>query len=195
MGYIRLAPTMVIVHMLQLIKGRSRLTQRTVKVKFIKTQDMQYQGLCFIITVIQQLRMKKNYLGSRFLNNNRRFMKNAFLFLLLIAVASCSTSKKAVRVNAKLRILRVDSTSALYVFNCKNSLDSNIIIIAEKEKFTYCKPFKRFILSDSVKESMEIKDGASFDIIGFDGLTIDKIRVKKAGELVKIIKNCSAIID
>ena len=95
--------------------------------------------------------------------------------------------------NKKLEILKIDSTADLYVFNTKcNSKEFNIII-AEKQKLQTCYHFKRFILIDSIKESPKIKAGSRYDFIGFNEFTIDGVKVKNGGVLVKFIDNCESL--
>ncbi len=123
-------------------------------------------------------------------------MKNILNYILLLFAMSCSIHTYKPKQSAnKLIITQVDSVKNLYVFNCKNLTNSLFIIIAEKQQLANCKPFKKFILLDSVKETTMIKTGSRPDIIGFDELTIDGVKVKKAGELTKIINNCEALVD
>ena len=66
------------------------------------------------------------------------------------------------------------------------------IIIAEKDKIKSCKPFKKYIIADSIKEEVRIKSGSKYVMIGFNEFTINKIKIKEKGELTKVINNCNS---
>jgi hypothetical protein len=72
---------------------------------------------------------------------------------------------------------------------------TGFIVIAEKEKVNSCKPFKKFILADSVHETSMIISGSGYDFVGMYLSYIDNIQIRKKGELVKIIWNCQSFTE
>lgn len=108
------------------------------------------------------------------------------------AFISCASNKKTSIYNIeKLKIYSIDSTADFYVFGVQNNLKKQIII-AEKNKIKLCKPFKKYIISDSIKEETRIKSGSKYVMIGFNEFTINKIKIKEKGELTKVINNCNS---
>lgn len=94
-----------------------------------------------------------------------------------------------------MEILKVDSTIEHYVFTIKSKDNPQIIVIAEKRKVKGCKPFKRFIIKDSIEEVASVKAFNSYDMVGFNGYSIDGVKMKNRGELTKIISSCAAFTD
>ena len=93
----------------------------------------------------------------------------------------------------KIEIVRIDSTKEYYVFNTNSKLKEFSIVIGERKLVSDCVFKKKYILVDSIKESMNIKMGSYYTEIGFDALTIDKVKVKNAGILTKYIDNCESL--
>ncbi|WP_131797536.1 hypothetical protein [Chryseobacterium cucumeris] len=111
------------------------------------------------------------------------------IFLFTVGIYSCtSVSKKTTIESNKIKILSIDSTSDYYVFTVRDD-----IILAEKNKVTSCNFFKN-IIKDSIIETSKIKSGTKYVIIGFNELTINNIKIKKKGELVKAVNSCGAFI-
>ena len=95
----------------------------------------------------------------------------------------------------KLEIIRTDSTRDHFISLTRNDSNKYVIVLAEVNKVNTCKPFKRYILEDSVHETSTIKSGNGFDILGFNVSTIDGIKIRNDGELIKIFWNCNCFTD
>ncbi len=122
-------------------------------------------------------------------------MKQGLIFGLSILIFFyCTAIQKATPGRNKLEIVSVDSTDDFYVFSVIRSIDT-IIVVGEKRNVSICRPFKKFIKEDSIHESAKLKSGLKYVWIGFNELTINNIKVKKKGELTKIVTNCMAFDD
>lgn len=97
---------------------------------------------------------------------------------LAIAFLCCAANRKNISKQGRLEIVAVDSTIDFYVFSAKRSSDTGIVV-AEKGNISMCKPFKRFIIEDSVHETARLKSGSSYVWIGFNEFTIGNVKVKK----------------
>lgn len=114
-------------------------------------------------------------------------------FLLFISFTCLKKVKNFHSENKILRIVKVDTVCNYYVFNTKDSLDSSIIVIGEKNKLDNCSPLtKRSIIVDSVKLTTKIKCGSGVTRIGGSGLVINGIRVTNEGGIIMMINNCYA---
>jgi pectate lyase len=124
-------------------------------------------------------------------------MKNIFFFtpLLVIIILACSASKQNPQAIKKLEIIRIESTSDHFVLTTKNESGTENIILAEKDSVTVCRPFKKFIIADSVHNTTIIKSGNGKDIVGFYLSKIDGINIRDADGWVKIIWNCNCFTD
>jgi hypothetical protein len=111
------------------------------------------------------------------------------LFTNLLRSVSRQTNERV----RKVRILQIDSTKYYYVFRTNSKSPDYSIVIAEKEKVFGCLRSKKYILTDSVKQSSRIKSENGYDFIGFNSFIIDKVKVKNAGVLTKYINNCEAL--
>jgi hypothetical protein len=121
-------------------------------------------------------------------------MRKIFFSIPVLIFISCSTSRNSNQFKDKVEILKVDTTSDYYVFSTSDTAKYSIVI-AEKGKVNGCKPFKKFIIIDSIKTTSKIKSGSTYDLIGFNGLIIDGIKIKNKGELAKIIVNCASFTE
>lgn len=90
--------------------------------------------------------------------------------------------------------MKVDSTRDFYVFTVSKFSDG-AKVIAEKTDVTLCKPFKKFIIVDSIQEVSKLKSGSKYVLIGFNEFTIDSIKIKNKGELAKVVRNCMSFTD
>lgn len=54
---------------------------------------------------------------------------------------------------------------------------------------------RNILKEDSIHESAKLKSGLTYVWIGFNELTINNIKVKKKGELAKIVTNCMTFDD
>jgi len=113
---------------------------------------------------------------------------------LAIAFLCCATNRKAFSEQGRLEIVAVDSTNDFYVFKTRRSSDT-VIVVAEKGNISMCRPFKRFIIEDSVHETAKLKSGSAYVWIGFNEFTINDIKVKKKGELAKTVTNCMSFTN
>lgn len=119
-------------------------------------------------------------------------MKNSLLLFFLFIGLLSSVGKQTIFGNRtilqteKVKVMTVDSTDEYYVFNTDSKSKEYSIVISEKKNLVACRHFGKFILIDSVKQSSNIKMGSGLTGIGFDGLTIDKVKVKNAGVLTKL---------
>lgn len=127
--------------------------------------------------------------------NNKVDMKNLFFLTLLITIIACATIKQNVQLVKKLEIIRVDSTNDHFIFKTKNESDYEIIVLAEKDKVNDCQPFKKFIIEDSIHQTSTLKAGAREYLVGFYLSTINGIKIRNSGELVKIIWNCDCFTN
>ena len=117
------------------------------------------------------------------------------LFFLILLTISCSVSKQNVQSVKKLEIINTDSTSDHFVFKTKSESGNEVIVLAEKDSVNDCRPFKKFIIADSVHQTSTLKAGSGKDLVGFYLSTIDGIKIRNEGELVKIIWNCNCFTD
>jgi hypothetical protein len=122
-------------------------------------------------------------------------MKNIIIVILFIITTFCSIRKNNINTTEKLEIIKTDTTSDFYVFKTKGSSNKEPIILAEREKINKCRPFKKFIIADSVHQTAIIKSGSSFVYAGFYLKYIDDIQIKNNNELIKIIWNCDCFSD
>src|SRR5580658_11245473 len=106
-------------------------------------------------------------------------MKALNLLLLLAFIASCALSKKSIPSSNKMEIIRTDTIRDHFVFTTKDVFNNEVIILAEINKVEACRPFKKFIIADSVHQATAIKFGSRYDMIGFNVSIIDGIRIKK----------------
>jgi hypothetical protein len=124
-------------------------------------------------------------------NKTKHFL---IIFSSTIAIG-CLLGNKKMESIRKLEIIKTDTTSEFYVFKTMSEAGSEVIVIAEKEKVNSCKPFKKFIVADSVHETSIIKSGSGYDFVGMYLSYIDNIQIRKKGELVKIIWNCQSFTE
>ena len=122
-------------------------------------------------------------------------MKSLFIVVLVIALLSCISSKSGSRSSVKLEIVSTDSIRDYFVFNTKSEIGHEMIILAEKRRVADCKPFKKFIIEDSIHRVSAIKSGSRYDLIGFNVSIINGVKIRDSAELVKIIWNCNCFID
>ncbi|TAL50424.1 MAG: hypothetical protein EPN92_01755 [Chitinophagaceae bacterium] len=122
-------------------------------------------------------------------------MKNLFFLIPLIAIITCSVSRQNIQPVKRLEIIKADTTRDFYVFKTMNDSSKEVIVLAEREKVNDCKPFKRFIIADSVHQTSVLKSGSGKDLVGFYLSTIDGIKIRTEGELPKIIWNCNCFTD
>jgi hypothetical protein len=117
-------------------------------------------------------------------------MRTLNMVLLLTFISSCGSSKKSAISPNKLEIVRIDTITDHYVFSTIDASNNEVIVLAEKGEVERCRPFKKFILADSVRQTSDIKTGSHYDMIGFTVSIIDSIRIKEDNDLAKIISNC-----
>ena len=122
-------------------------------------------------------------------------MKTLFFSILSMAFIAGSAWKQPDRSVEKLEIVEIDSTGDHFVFKTKNEAGKQVTVLAEQEKLIDCRPFKKFIIADSVHQTSTLKAGSSKDIVGFYLSTINGIKIRDEGELVKIIWNCACFTD
>jgi hypothetical protein len=108
---------------------------------------------------------------------------------------SCVTSKSRIQLAKKLEIIRIDTIRDFYVFKTKDDSSKEVIVLAERDRVSNCKPFKHFIIADSVYQTSVLKSGSKKDLVGFNLSTIDGIKIKQPDELPKIIWNCDCFTD
>lgn len=113
---------------------------------------------------------------------------------LSIALFCCATNRKGFSGQNRLEIVAVDSTNDFYVFDTRKASDT-VIVIAEKGNVVMCRPFKRFIIVDSVHETARLKSGSAYVWIGTNEFIIGNTKVKKKGELAQIVTNCMAFTN
>ena len=120
-------------------------------------------------------------------------MKNTLLLLILFTSSFCSIKSLHTPSTEKIEILKIDSTKEFYVFKTNSKTIENSIVIAEKSMLGECVYNRQFIIVDSIKQSSKIKSGSNYDLIGFNAFTIDGIKVKNSGVLIKYINNCQSL--
>lgn len=135
--------------------------------------------------------MRKNYL--EFHNNAK--VKSLFLLILLVSIITCSVNRQNVQSGKNLKIVKTDTTADFYVFNTRDDSNKEVIVLAERDMVSDCRPFKKFIIADSVHQTSVLKSGKGRDIAGFYLSTIDGIKIKQPDELPKIIWNCACFTD
>lgn len=117
------------------------------------------------------------------------------IWCLSVIFLSCSVSQKPFSEKKnRLKIIEIDSTNDFYVFNAMKSNDT-ITVVAEKGIMSMCRPFKDYIIEDSIHETAKLKSGPYYVWIGANEFTINSIKIKKKGELANIIWNCSCFAD
>jgi hypothetical protein len=117
-------------------------------------------------------------------------MKSLFFLILCIVLIACVSSKNNSQSVTRLEIIRTDSIRDHFVFKTRSNSGKEAIVLAEKDKIGNCRPFKRFIIADSVHQVSAIKSGSRYDLIGFNVSIIDGIKIRDSAELTKIIWNC-----
>lgn len=122
-------------------------------------------------------------------------MKNLFYLIAFVVFIACSASKKNIRTVEKLEIIQIDTTTDFFVFKTKNDTSKEVIVLAERDRMNDCRPFKKFIIEDSVHQTSVLKSGSHKIIAGFYLSTIDGVKIKHPGELPKIIWNCNCFTD
>lgn len=122
-------------------------------------------------------------------------MRGIFIAILTSAILSCIGSNSGKQSSGKLEIIRSDSTRDHFVFKTKDESGKEVIILAEKDKVSECRPFRKFIIADSIHQVSAIKSGKRYDLVGFYLSTIDSVKIRSKGELVKIIWNCNCFTD
>lgn len=122
-------------------------------------------------------------------------MNGPFFLILCIALIACVSSKNNSKSAKRLEITRTDSIRDHFVFRTRNDFGREVIVLAEKSKVENCKPFKRFIIADSLHQVSAIKSGSRYDLIGFNVSIVDGIKIRDSAELTKIIWNCNCFID
>jgi hypothetical protein len=122
-------------------------------------------------------------------------MRSLFIAILTSAILSCVGSNSGNHALKKLEIIRIDSTRDHFVFKTKDELGKEVIVLAEKDKVSGCRPFRKYIIVDSIHQVSAIKSGKRYDLVGFYLSTIDSVRIRSEGELVKIIWNCDCFTD
>jgi len=122
-------------------------------------------------------------------------MKTLFFLILLITFIACSGWNQHDQSVRKLEIIKIDSTSDHFVFRTKNESGKEVTVLAEKEKLVDCHLFKKFIIEDSVHQTSTLKAGSKKDLVGFYLNSIDGVKIRDKGELVKIIESCNCFIE
>lgn len=122
-------------------------------------------------------------------------MKSFNFLLLTIIIISCASSKKSAQSGKQLEIIRTDTIRDHFVFQTKSNSGDEIIVLAEKDKVRDCMPFKKYIIADSIHQVSAIKSGSKKDLIGFNVSTIDGIKIRNDGELVKIVWGCDCFTE
>jgi hypothetical protein len=122
-------------------------------------------------------------------------MKSLFILILTIAILACVSNKDNIHSTGRLEIIRTDSIRDHFVFKTRNESGNEVTVLAEKDKVSGCKPFKKYIIADSIHQVSAIKSGSRYDLIGFNVSTIDDVKIRDSGELAKIIWNCDCFTD
>jgi hypothetical protein len=122
-------------------------------------------------------------------------MKNIFFLISSLSILACSVSSQNVQPVKKLKIIKTDTTTDFYVFNTRDDSSKEVIVLAERDSVSNCRPFKKFIISDSVHQTSVLKSGSKKDLAGFNLSTIDGIKIKQPDDLPKIIWNCNSFTD
>lgn len=119
-----------------------------------------------------------------------------FISILLgILLINCSVSRPNTQPINKFEIIKIDDVGDHIVFKTLTETKIEKIILAEKDSVKDCRPFKKFIIADSIHETTVLKSGNTIDIVGFNLSTINGIKIRNNGELVKIIWNCKCFAD
>jgi hypothetical protein len=122
-------------------------------------------------------------------------MKSLIILILTITIFACVSSKYNIHSKARLEIIKTDSIRDHFVFKTKNESGNEVTVLAEKDKVNECKPFKKYIIADSIHQASAIKSGTRYDLIGFNVSTIDGIKIRDSGELAKLVWNCDCFTD
>jgi len=118
-------------------------------------------------------------------------MKKLKILVIMLVMASCTSQNYGFSwFHKKLKIAEIDSVDIYYIYNIDNKKQS--IIIGEKEHLRNCSSFKKYIIIDSIKTSLYLKEGKREVFIGANEFHINDKKIKNAGEPVKYIDNCRA---
>lgn len=117
------------------------------------------------------------------------------ILFLIFFMLSCSLRNNTTKSIKKLEIIKTDTTADFYVFKTVNKFRKETIVIAEKDKVNKCQPFQKYIITDSVHSTYQIKLGNRFVFSGFYLSYIDDIKIRNDEELVKIIWNCNSFTN
>lgn len=122
--------------------------------------------------------------------------KIMFVLTILIAITlTSSVNKQNVQQVRKWEIIRTESITDHFVFTAKDESGVEKIVLAEKDSVKDCRPFKKFIIADSIHQTITLKSGNTIDKLGFYIRTIDGVRIRDSGSLIKIIWNCTCFTD
>jgi len=122
-------------------------------------------------------------------------MKVISILIPIITITACVLGRKNIHAPRKLEIIRTDTIRDHYVFKTKYEANNEVFVLAEKDKVESCRPFKKFIISDSIHQVSAIRLGSRYDLIGFNVSKIDEITIKKSNELANVILNCDSFTD
>src|SRR5690606_4091841 len=113
------------------------------------------------------------------------FMRIIFfqsIICILFLVHSCAGVNPIHRKTKTLEINKIDSVDIYYIFSL-NTKDSTIVL-GEIDYLKPCFPFKKYLLKDSIKQTMNLKEGNKIVSVKYLGYINDK-KIKNTGELVK----------
>lgn len=117
-----------------------------------------------------------------------------FFYFILFCLLTFSVQLNAQKVN-RLEIIRTDSIRDHFIFKTKADNGTESIVLIERDKVSNCRPFKKFIIADSVHRTSVLKSGSKKDIVGFYLSTIDGVKIRDKGDLVKIINSCDCFVE
>lgn len=123
------------------------------------------------------------------------FMRLIFfqsIICILFLVYSCAGINPIHRKINTVEIIKIDSVDIYYIFTL-NTKDSTIVL-GEIDYLKPCFPFKKYLLKDSIKQTMNIKEGSKIVSVKYLGYINDK-KIKNTGELVKYIDSCDSFTD
>lgn len=120
-------------------------------------------------------------------------MKTFSFFVVLITILL--PLKPTQHAGQTIEIVKIDSIKEYYIFYGLKSCKDTVYILGNKHKISSCQPFKRYVILDSVKESLDFEYGNRVAVIQSRAFFYDGKKINNAGELLKYIDNCSAFSD
>ena len=112
------------------------------------------------------------------------------LLIICIITLSCQSKGILENTNRRIEVTQIDSVDIYYIFTLKN----NTIVLGEIEDLKPCYPFKKYLIRNSIKQTMYLKEETKKVSVAYLGYINDK-KIKNSGEPVKYIDSCEVFSD